>query len=211
MSIRRSIDAINRRDPDDWLDCYDPHVEWAIVGGARWSGHDGLRSMWDAMVVAGSAVKREVEVEVRPSELLAAAVIAHDDLDDGIVICDLDADGRITHGRSYRAGEPAVTPAQTALRRSVVCWNARDRRAWLDGFAQVADISGISKSAPPDATWDRTRTDPRADRLHVATCIGAGPWAAAHLRVRGDETVSEAIVECSVNAAGRISRAIVHA
>lgn len=216
MIIERSIDAVNRRDRAEWLSCYRSDVEWDIVDGNRWSGHGGLAAMWDSMVLSGTATDRSVEQALQPSDRLLAAVVTHDGLADGIVICRLDEQGRIAHGRSYRVGEPEVTPAQNAIRRQVVCWNARDRRAWLDGHSSGAVIDFVAEPADgdqaPDAWWDQHRDDPQTDRMHVLTIVGAGAWAAAHLRLRGeDHQVADAIIECRVDAQGRAERCVVYA
>ena len=184
MSVEASIDAVNRRDRRAWLAGYADDVRWDIVDGPSWSGREELDAMWDSMVDGGVARHREVTLCIAGGAT-EVAVIAHDGVADGIVVCQLDAGGRIRHGRSYRTGGDDPTTASTAVRRHAVCWNARDRANWLAGFTSHARIEAPGEDqtiGEHPLVWDDARTAGRAERVHPIVVVGGEHEVAAHLR-----------------------------
>jgi ketosteroid isomerase-like protein len=60
------IDAVNRRDPDAFVACLTPDVEWDDTEGwpgirKVYHGRAGVRKWWDAFMSVGDIVSAEVE------------------------------------------------------------------------------------------------------------------------------------------------------
>ena len=64
--IRQMIDAVNRRDPDAFVACLTPSVEWDDRQGwpgirRLYHGRAGVRQWWEAFMSVGEIVSAEVE------------------------------------------------------------------------------------------------------------------------------------------------------
>ena len=78
----RAADALNQRDLDSFLALCDPSIECVshlmkVLGGGRYSGHDGMRTWWQRVLAFSPEFRLKVEEVRDPGDITVARIRAH--------------------------------------------------------------------------------------------------------------------------------------
>jgi steroid delta-isomerase len=92
-------------------------------------------------------------------------------------------------------------PARVAIEQHAARWNARDRSAWLELFAdEVVFEDPVGKApklgrAAAEGSWDNSFTEGRVWTLHPERIVTGGSEAVVLMRNEGDVHGEHAVVE----------------
>jgi ketosteroid isomerase-like protein len=123
----------------------------------------------------------------------------------------------VTTDTDTASGAPGSTahPARHAIEQHAARWNARDRTAWLELFAdEVVFEDPVGKAPKPgraaaEGSWDNSFREGRVWTLHPERIVPGGPHEAVVLMrnegdVHGEHAVVESIEVWKVRDDGRV-------
>jgi steroid delta-isomerase len=94
-----------------------------------------------------------------------------------------------------------IHPARLAIEQHAARWNAQDRAAWLDLFAdEIVFEDPVGKAPKPgrsaaEGSWDNSVTEGRVWTLHPQRIVTGGAEAVVLMRNEGEVHGEHAVVE----------------